>query len=573
MASSARRKGRPSALRMASNFRQSAMTRASVVGSPSMVRTWFSRCGSWLWNQSSRGSARFSWKAWSRLRSTKPCQRRFRFSNEAAWLDWPKAISAVGSSVTLTNSLCPCGTAHLDPASAISRCAIEKRRVNWTAGIRGKRSDNAGAPYRRREGFAHQHPDGGEVKAGSGNGDSVKGHVAAPPDQALAPVDGQVLAGQAGRLEDEAHGAGHIVQRRAAPQRRIAPRRFILGLGLLAAAQDQAGRDAAQPAAGRQPHGQGLRQSRQTHLARRIGEEVRVRTIDLVIQNIDHHPLPVRRLDGPGEVADQEDRRRQVRRQMLGPRRLGQGRQGIIAKQGGVVDQGVDPPEMADDTVDQAVALARLIEVRRKGRSPHAEAAQVGDQSRRLIRPAAMVDSHVPARLGQGPRQTCADAPRGPGDQHHLVQGIAHSARPAAEDFHARARGFREDVRLGDPHPTGLDRRQGEADADQLLDQGFQQLDMVAATPACDMISHPVIVDEARPRLGQRPGGEHLDIDDQPRGALGVPLPRVQADAHIDRHIRQQDADMVPGVTPVEPARAGSGFSQPGRTRRSSRRR
>ena len=84
------------------------------------------------------------------------------------------------------------------------------------------------------------------------------------------------------------------------------------------------------------------------HAADRVGEEVGVRSRDLIVQHIDHHaPLPILVPVGQarGEVADQGQGRQDVDLVMKAQVRLTEGLQPIIDEQGGVVDQRPQRPE------------------------------------------------------------------------------------------------------------------------------------------------------------------------------------------------------------------------------------
>src|SRR5438876_3330375 len=84
----------------------------------------------------------------------------------------------------------------------------------------------------------------------------VEDDVARPPDQMLAAVDDQRVAGEGRRRHDETERAHQVVGRHADTQRIV---RVLLGearLGLAAAAQGEPGRDPRHP----QPRRESLRQ-------------------------------------------------------------------------------------------------------------------------------------------------------------------------------------------------------------------------------------------------------------------------------------------------------------------------
>src|SRR5918993_2779758 len=126
---------------------------------------------------------------------------------------------------------------------------------------------------------------------------AIEGDVARPAAEMLAAVDDQRVAGEGGRLPDEAQRPHQVVETDADTQRIVG---VLLGkprVSLAAAAQRQAGGDARHPEPRREGLGQKLGQALQAHLGQRVGEEIRIEVVELLVEQVhDHAGLAVGQL-------------------------------------------------------------------------------------------------------------------------------------------------------------------------------------------------------------------------------------------------------------------------------------
>src|SRR5918993_5241925 len=126
---------------------------------------------------------------------------------------------------------------------------------------------------------------------------AIESDVARPAAEMLAAVDDQRVAGEGWRLQDEAQRPRQVVEADADAQRIVG---VLLGearVGLAAAAQRQAGGDAGHPEPRREGLGQKLGQALQTDLGQRVGEEIRIEVVELLVEQVhDHAGLAVGQL-------------------------------------------------------------------------------------------------------------------------------------------------------------------------------------------------------------------------------------------------------------------------------------
>src|SRR4029453_18185080 len=118
---------------------------------------------------------------------------------------------------------------------------------------------------------------------------AIEGNVARPAGQMLATVDDQRVAGEGWRLKDEAQGPLKVVETDADAQRIVGMLFGEAGIGLAAAAQRQAGGDAGHPEPRRESLGQQRRQPLQPDLGQRVGEEVGVEIVELLVEQVHDH--------------------------------------------------------------------------------------------------------------------------------------------------------------------------------------------------------------------------------------------------------------------------------------------
>src|SRR5215813_6630693 len=141
----------------------------------------------------------------------------------------------------------------------------------------------------------------------------VEGDVARPAGQMLAAVDDQRIAGEGRCRHDETQRPHEVVGRDADAQGILA---VLLGetrVGLAAAAQGEAGRDAGHPQARREGLGEQRGQAPQADLGQRVGEEVGIEIEQLLIEQVDDQAGFARR-QLAGQRLRQEQRRAQVDR-------------------------------------------------------------------------------------------------------------------------------------------------------------------------------------------------------------------------------------------------------------------
>ena len=98
---------------------------------------------------------------------------------------------------------------------------------------------------------------------------------------------------------------------------------------------------------------------------------------------------------------------------------------------------------------------------------------------------------------------------------------------------------------LHDGDAAGFHPRVAEADGDQFLQQRLDQVGVAAQRPGAHRVADAVVVEhrlDAAARERPALAGEQFDIDDHTLRPLGMTLPGMQAEPHLDHHVAQDHA-------------------------------